>query len=165
MNQYSKTPMTEITVIKRDHLSAEVWRYQGVEIERSAKHMCIQARFNRDSADIGVMVFERNDLMTEWFYTNRWYNVFMVQDAGGARLKGYYCNITRPAVITAATIAADDLALDVFVSPTGKITLLDEDEFAALPLPESDIQAAWGAVAQIRSAVAAREHPFEMVEE
>ena len=34
-------------------------------------------------------------------------------------------------------IQADDLALDMFIAPNGAITVLDEDEFAALPLDDS----------------------------
>ncbi|MEQ8672194.1 MAG: DUF402 domain-containing protein [Aggregatilineales bacterium] len=148
------------TVIKRDHQGGFVWQYEGEVVERGAKFICIQARFNRDIADIGVMVFRRDDLMTEWFYADRWYNVFKVQDASGERLKGYYCNVTRPAEITDETIAADDLALDVFVSPAGEIILLDEDEFAELPLNDNERQAALDAVEKIRTLVKMNTAPF-----
>ena len=148
------------TVIKRDHQGGFVWQYEGEVVDSGADFVCIQARFNRDKADIGVMVFMRDDLMTEWFYADRWYNVFKVQDDSGERLKGYYCNITRPAEITEATIAADDLALDVFVNPEGDITLLDEDEFAKLPLSDADRQAALESVEEIRMLVKTRTAPF-----
>ena len=148
------------TIIKRDHQGGFVWQYEGEVVGRGANFICIQARFNRDKADIGVMVFRRDDLMTEWFYTDRWYNVFKVQDASGERLKGYYCNITRPAEITDETIAADDLALDVFVSPEGEITLLDEDEFAELPLNADERHAARDAVEEIRMLVKTSTAPF-----
>ena len=108
-----------------------------------------------------VMVFRRGDVMTEWFYDDRWYNVFKVEDDTGERLKGYYCNITRPAEISESTIAADDLALDVFVSPEGEITLLDEDDFAALPLTDEERQSAREAVEQIRTLLSKRESPFD----
>lgn len=146
------------TVIKRNHEGVHVWQYEGEVVEIGDHFICIQARFNRDKADIGVMIFRRDDLMTEWFYDDRWYNVFKVQDGDG--LKGYYCNITRPAEFTATTIAADDLALDVFVSPAGEITLLDEDEFAELPLSDDERQAAHDAIAHIRRLVSLRETPF-----
>lgn len=153
--------MPEITVIKRDHTGKQVWRYTGEIIDSGANSVCLQARFNRDYADIGVLVFERGDLMTEWFYRDRWYNIFKVQDGDGERLKGYYCNITRPAEITAQTVAADDLALDVVVNPSGEITVLDEDEFAAIDIPDADRRAALDAVAQLRQAVQNRVPPFD----
>lgn len=148
-------------IIKRDHRGAFIWQYEGEVIEQGTHFVCIQARFNRDKADISVMVFRRGDVMTEWFYDDRWYNVFKVEDDTGERLKGYYCNITRPAEISESTIAADDLALDVFVSPEGEITLLDEDDFAALPLTDEERQSAREAVNQIRTLVIKRESPFD----
>ncbi len=151
----------QIAVIKRDHKGAFVWEYLGIIIARDESFVCIEARFNRDKADIGVIVFERDDLMTEWFYNDRWYNVFKVQSTDGKHLKGYYCNITRPAEITADTVAADDLALDVFVSPKGEVTLLDEDEFASLNITEEERHNALDAVQEIRELVRVQAVPFD----
>jgi hypothetical protein len=55
-------------------------------------------------------------------------------DVGRDRLTGWYCNIVRPAHITGEHVSTDDLALDLFVAPDGAVTVLDEDEFATLPL-------------------------------
>ena len=85
----------------------------------------------------------------ETFYRDRWYNVFAVYDRDDGVLKGWYCNVTRPATITDAAVSSDDLALDVWVSPAGDVTVLDEDEFAALPLPPADRTAARAALAQL----------------
>lgn len=152
--------MNDFTIYKRDHQGREVWHYSGTVIRRGANYVCIQARFaSRDMVDVGALVFRRGDLMTEWFYNDRYYNVFMVQDGDGP-VKGWYCNITRPAHITSDSAAADDLALDVVVGAGGSITLLDEDEFAALDLSKAERQAALRAVDAIRRAVLAREGPF-----
>lgn len=155
--------MGEITVKKLNHRGEQVWQYAGEEVARGETWVCVQARFNRSDVDAGVVVFRRGDLMTEWFYTDRWYNVFRLQDVDDGRLKGWYCNITRPAVLTATTVAADDLALDVFVSPSGELTLMDEDEFAALDLSPDDQAAVWSAVDALREAVASRQPPFDEI--
>lgn len=151
--------MTQITVYKRDDRGAPVWHYRGDVIDSGPGWVCVQARFGRERVDLGVIVFERGDVMTEWFYADRFYNIFRVESAAG-KLKGWYCNITRPAVITPESVAADDLALDVVVSPDGAITLLDEDEFNALDLPESDRATARNAVEILRERVARRDGPF-----
>ena len=44
--------------------------------------------------------------------------------------KGWYCNVTTPASFDADGIRYVDLALDLFVHPDGRFTVLDEDEFA-----------------------------------
>lgn len=151
---------TGITVVKRDHAGKAVFQYDGEVVARGETWVCLEARFQRDTFDAGYMVYRRGDLFMEWFYTDRWYNVFRIQDARDETLKGWYCNITRPAEIGETVVAADDLALDVFVSPDGAILILDEDEFAALPLGEAERHAAHKAVEAIRQLVAARQSPF-----
>lgn len=152
--------MPPITVTKCNHLGEAVWHYDGELVERAATFVCLAARFARDDVDAGYVVFRRGDLMTEWFYNDRWYNVFRIEDVDDGRLKGWYCNIGRPARLSATDVAYDDLALDVFVSPGGDILVLDEDEFAALALPEADVAACWSAVDAIRAAVVGRVAPF-----
>ncbi len=153
--------MTPITVYKRDHTGRVVWHYAGDVVARGAGWVCLRAAFDRDKADFGFVTFCRGDLFTEWFYADRWYNVFRVNDGRSGQLKGWYCNITRPALIAPDRVDADDLALDVFIMPDGSPRLLDEDEFAALDLPAAERAAALNAVAAIRAAAAARAAPFD----
>jgi predicted RNA-binding protein associated with RNAse of E/G family len=152
--------MREVTVYKRDHRGKPVTNYSGQVVASSATRVCIEARYEHNDKDVGVVVFCKGDLLTEWHYSDRYYNVFKIQDGVDGRLKGWYCNITRPAEITDSTIKADDLALDVFVSPTGEITVLDEDEFAALDLSPDEQAAALAAVEAIRRLVAEAAEPF-----
>jgi predicted RNA-binding protein associated with RNAse of E/G family len=149
-----------ITVIKNDHRGQWQWEYTGKMVARGDTWIQIEAYFNRDTFDAGYVIFRRNDRFVEWFYSDRCYNVFRIYDALDGRLKGWYCNITRPAIITDSTVAADDLALDVFVAPDGTLTVLDEDEFAALPLSDTERRAAENAVDQIRALAASGEAPF-----
>jgi len=152
--------MRPITVQKCNHLGEKVWQYQGEAIERGASWVCLTARFARSDVDAGYVVFRRGDFMTEWFYSDRWYNVFRLEDVDDGRLKGWYCNIGRPARLGGDMVAYDDLALDVFVTPSGEVLVLDEDEFDALQLSDGDVAASWAAVDSIRGAVAARAFPF-----
>ena len=152
--------MSVIHVIKRDHLGREQLRYEGRVLQRSSDSICLRAVFRHHDLDLGCVTFRRGDVFTEWFYSARWYNVFRIADGAGRALRGWYCNITRPARITARCVSADDLALDVFVAPDASLQLLDEDEFAALSLPPPERAAALNAVAQIRRAVSAAAPPF-----
>jgi predicted RNA-binding protein associated with RNAse of E/G family len=153
--------VSPITVYKRDHNGRVVWQYAGEVVARGADWVCLCAVFDRDEADLGFVIFRRGDRFTEWFYADRWYNVFRVDDARSGQLKGWYCNITRPARITPDSVEADDLALDVFVMPDRSLHLLDQDEFDALDLPPDERLAALRAVETIRAAAAARIAPFD----
>jgi protein associated with RNAse G/E len=80
-------------------------------------------------------VLRRGDRFLETFYTDRWYNIFEIHDRDDDRLKGWYCNIGFPAVIEADDrISYIDLALDLWVTPDGRQSVLDEDEFSALAI-------------------------------
>lgn len=153
-----------ITVIKNDHCGREVWRYTGRVLARETTWVQLEARFERPQDVITPYhTFRRGDRFIEWFFSDRWYNIFEMHDADDDRLTGWYCNITRPALLDGDTIYADDLALDLFVAPDGTITVLDEDEFAALPLDEATRAQARQALEELQRMVAARQPPFDAI--
>lgn len=128
--------MPAITVIKRDAQGRETWRYTGEILERGADFVRLEARFNREQDyPFQDTVLRVNDRFVETFYTDRWYNIFEIHDRDDDRIKGWYCNVGRPAVWDAAdTISYVDLALDLWVSAAGWKEFLDWDEYARLRL-------------------------------
>lgn len=96
--------------------------------------------------DFGFVRFEPGDVFTEHFWRDRWYAVKEVRTAAGV-LKGWYCDVTRPAVVTGDAILVEDLDLDLWVSADGgEVLRLDEDEFADSGLTATDPEAAAAAV-------------------
>jgi protein associated with RNAse G/E len=112
------------------------WQYEGAELSRDENSITIEALFNRDDLPFQDVVFKRNDRFVETFYTDKWYNIFAVYDRDDGKLKGWYCNITKPAVIEDGSVSFVDLALDLWVSADGKQTVLDEDELEELSLDD-----------------------------
>jgi hypothetical protein len=99
--------------------------------------------------DFGFVRFEPGDLFTEHYWRDRWYSVKEVRAADDT-LKGWYCDITRPAVLTGTELVVEDLDLDLWRSADGgDVRRLDEDEFAESGLAESDPQAAAAALAAL----------------
>jgi predicted RNA-binding protein associated with RNAse of E/G family len=132
-------------------------------LDRGPTWVQLEAFFNRADAHTAYHTFRHGDRFVEWFYSDRWYNVFEMHDADDDHLTGWYCNITRPARLEAAAIYADDLALDVFIAPDGTITVLDEDEFDALPLDEATRSQARAALDELQQRIAVRAAPFDAV--
>ena len=126
--------MKELTVYKLDENGEHVWKYPALELERGEHFIRLAAFFNRDDLDLGFAIFARGDRFVEYFYDDRWYNIFAVHAGDSDRLKGWYCNVCRPAVLGETTIHCEDLALDLWVAPDGKSLVLDENEFAALQI-------------------------------
>ncbi|QLJ01192.1 DUF402 domain-containing protein [Streptomyces sp. NEAU-sy36] len=99
--------------------------------------------------DFGFVRFEPGDVFTEYYWRDRWYAVKEVRAEDGS-VKGWYCDITRPAVRTGAELVVEDLDLDLWRSADGgDVRRLDEDEFAASGLAEADPRAARAAVAAL----------------
>jgi predicted RNA-binding protein associated with RNAse of E/G family len=119
-----------ITVFKLDPQGEVKVQYQGEVIERDAHSVIIQASWTMPARDLGYTQFEPGDRFTEYYYADRWFNIFDIADKDEVR-KGWYCNIAEPADIANDTIKQIDLLLDVWVNPQGQPLLLDEDEFAA----------------------------------
>ncbi len=99
--------------------------------------------------DFGFVRFEPGDVFTERYWRDRWYAVKEVCDARGVR-KGWYCDITRPVLVTGGVLTSEDLDLDLWVSADGSAVLrLDEDEFADSGLAQRDPEAAGRAVSAL----------------
>ena len=132
--------MSEVVVYKLDESGNEVWQYPANVLERQANSIRLEAFFNRDDLDLGFAVFKKGDRFIETFYNDRWYNIFAVYDRDHKQLKGWYCNICRPAELGDTVVRCQDLALDVWVAPDDEITILDRDEFDVLPLSAEERQ-------------------------
>jgi len=149
-----------ITVHKLDHNGVEKIAYEGKVIERGEGWVILEARFARERMELGYVTLTTGDRFVEWFYADRWYNVFAIHAAADDSPKGWYCNITRPARIEEGQVWAEDLALDFFVQPSGREFVLDEDEFEALALAPEEVAAARAALSELKALAARREGPF-----
>jgi hypothetical protein len=137
-----------------------VWEYAGVLESFDGAVLCLVAYFDVNDRDDGYFVWQRGDRFVEWYYTGRWYNIFEIFDRTSGARRGWYCNLTRPAVIEDGCVAWDDLGLDVFVYPDGRLLLLDEDDFRAVPLSPAERAAAEAGLADLQALVQAGEGPF-----
>jgi protein associated with RNAse G/E len=154
---------TPITVYKHDHKGHETWHYSGRVLVRGPNWVQIEARFNRPDRDLGYVIFRENDRFIEWFFSDRWFNIFEVHDVDDDHLKGWYCNITRPAALASDAIRADDLALDLWVHPDGRLLVLDQDEFNALSIDDTTRARALEGLAALQRMVVLLDPPFHLI--
>ncbi|MFC8257450.1 DUF402 domain-containing protein [Streptomyces sp. NPDC057291] len=115
---------------------ADVVRDDGIRVTVTAPWAAPGVR------DFGFVRFEPGDVFTEHYWRDRWFAVKEVRTGGGT-LKGWYCDITRPAVLRDGELLVEDLDLDLWVSADGSSVLrLDEDEFEESGLAARDPAAA-----------------------
>ncbi len=144
--------MSGITVIKRNISGQETWRYSGHVLKRTNNAVILEALFNVDDISFMDIELKRGDRFVEFYYFNRWYNIFQIHDRDNDALKGWYCNVSQPAVFESEDcLSFIDLALDLWVSPSGAQTVLDEDEFAALSLDETTRLKALNALDELKA--------------
>lgn len=140
--------------------------YHGALIAEEHGHVVIHARWDRATLDLGYTTFETGDHFYEHYYTERWFNIFEIRSEAGI-LKGWYCNVTRPARIENATITSEDLELDLFVSvDRSRVLTLDIDEFEARDFEYSDREAyvaALAALAELKHMVQTGMPPFDAI--
>ena len=128
--------LVKIKVQKRNLNNEVVVEYEGDVLSRAENSVTLEALFTREDMPFMNVVFKKGDRFVEYYYADRWYNIFAIYDRDDGKIKGWYCNIGKPAVIEDGIVSYIDLALDLWVSVNGEQTLLDKDEFEALALNE-----------------------------
>lgn len=105
----------------------------------------------------------RGTVSTEYYWLDRWYNVFRFSDQSGT-LKNFYCNVNQPPSFDGRVLSYIDLDIDVFVAPDLTYKVLDLDDFEAnaraYAYPEGVQANAHGALKELTELIEARAFPF-----
>jgi protein associated with RNAse G/E len=125
-----------VKVQKKNPAGEVIYEYEGVLLSRDDRSIVLEALFDRADMPFMDVIFKTGDRFIEYYYTDRWYNIFVIHDHENGKIKGWYCNIGKPAEFEEGVVSYIDLALDLWVSASGEQTILDEDEFEALGLNE-----------------------------
>ena len=152
--------MNEPIVVLKKNLAGEVtWQYDGRILARDENSVTLEAFFNRPDTPFMDVAFKENDRFVETFYSDHWFNIFEIHDRDDDEIKGWYCNVGRPAVIANGSVSYVDLALDLWVGVDGKQTVLDEDEFNELLLDAKDRKAARTALVELQELFKSKRPP------
>ena len=123
--------------VQKKNLAGEVmYLYEGEMLSRDEHSITLEALFDRADMPFVDTVLRTGDRFVEYYYDDRWYNIFEVHDRDDQRIKGWYCNVCKPASFEDGIVSYVDLALDLWVSPDGRQTVLDEEEFETLGLDQ-----------------------------
>ncbi|MEU1477455.1 DUF402 domain-containing protein [Streptomyces sp. NPDC005760] len=149
-NSPEPKPFLDVVLLKAGRTKI---RYPAELLTDDGTRVTVRARWAGEGVrDFGFVRFEPGDVFTEHYWRDRWYAVKEVRSSDGT-LKGWYCDITRPATLDGTELAVEDLDLDLWVSADGtEVLRLDEDEFEESGLRERDPEAAsaaWAALSEL----------------
>jgi len=142
--------MSQINVKKLDVSGRLLWQYEGRLLRRRPYTLTLEAFFDVGDVRVADEVLRKGDRFVETFYNDRMYNIFQIFDGASGKLKGWYCNVSRPAVFNQDSVSWVDLALDLWISPDGRQAVLDREEFDALDLDANERVPAHSALAALQ---------------
>ncbi len=140
-----------VKVQKKNPAGEVTYEYEGVLLRRDEHSLLLEALFDRADMPFMDVVFKTGDRFVEYYFTDHWYNIFAIHDREDEKIKGWYCNVGKPAVIEDDVVSYVDLALDLWVSIDGTQTVLDEDEFQGLQLNDKLRASALNGLAELKN--------------
>jgi len=103
-------------------------------------------------------------ISTEYYWLDRWYNVFRFSNSDRV-LQKFYCNINAPPQFDGRVLSYVDLDIDVLVEPDLTYRILDEDDFEQnarrYGYPEEIQTNARRALAEVIGLIESRAFPFD----
>jgi uncharacterized protein len=97
-------------------------------IERSDELIVLVGKFDRDVEHPGLGSIRRGTVSYEYFWPDRWYNIFRFHEPDGA-LRNYYCNVAMPPTFKNGILDYVDLDIDVLIWPDSRYEVVDRDDF------------------------------------
>jgi hypothetical protein len=109
-------------------------------------------------------VIRPNTVSYEFYWKNRWYNVFRFHEPEG-ELRNFYCNVNLPPVLRGNILTYVDLDIDVLVAPDFGYQILDLDEFEENAIkhqyPAETIEKAQASLCEVIQLIEQRLFPFD----
>jgi uncharacterized protein len=103
-------------------------------------------------------------LSYEYYWFDRWYNVFRFHNPNGS-FRNYYCNVNMPPTLRGGVLDYVDLDIDILVWTDFSFEILDFDEFeenaARFGYPDEIHTRALLSVEQLTELINTREFPFD----
>ena len=152
----------EVRVLKYDR--NEHRRWAGFLIERHRQLVIVDATFNEDIEHELLGKVATGTISREYYWLDRWYNIFRFSDASG-KLQSFYCNVGLPPSCDGRVLSYVDLDIDVLVKPDFSYQILDLEDFdenaRRYDYPIEVRENAHIALAELKRLIETRSFPFD----
>jgi protein associated with RNAse G/E len=150
-----------VSVLKYDGLEHRRWPARIAKIDGPL--LVLDAVFEDEIEHDLLGTISSGTISTEYYWLDRWYNVFRFSDPSG-KLKNYYCNVNQPPSFDGRVLSYIDLDIDVLVAPDLTYKILDVEDFeenARRYAYPDEVQAnAHRAVDELTGLIESRAFPF-----
>jgi protein associated with RNAse G/E len=117
-------------------ISVRAYKYDGSQhrtwdadlIRHEGNLLVLDAKFATEVHHDILGTISRGTLSLEYYWLDRWYNVFRFSQPSG-ELRNYYCNINVPPTFDGSVLSYVDLDIDILVQENFSYSILDLDEF------------------------------------
>ncbi len=117
------------SIINSRKFNGEIHRsWKADFIERRDSLLIFVGEFENEVRHSKLGVIRRGTISYEYYWLNRWYNIFKFHEPEG-ELRNFYCNVNMPPRFENNVLDYVDLEIDVLVSKDFSVEVLDRDEF------------------------------------
>ena len=153
--------MITVRAYKQDGSEHRTWQAQVVKQEGSL--LVLNAEFLEEVQHNLLGTIPLGTLSVEYYWLDRWYNIFRFHKADGT-VRNYYCNVNTPPEFDGQDLKYIDLDIDILVGNDFSYAVLDLDEFESNAVryrysPEIRFKA-HQALGELRTLIETRSFPF-----
>ena len=103
-------------------------RWAARVVEHIGSLLVLDAVFDDEIEHDLLGTIASGTISVEYYWLDRWYNVFRFSDGDG-KFQNFYCNVTMPPSFDGRVLSYVDLDIDVLVSPDFSYRVLDLEDF------------------------------------
>ena len=133
-------------------------------IERDGPLLVLDAVFDQEIEHDLLGTIASGTISTEYYWLDRWYNVFRFSDPR-RQLQSFYCNVGMPPSFEERVLSYVDLDIDVLVKPDFSYQVLDLEDFEEnarrYDYPLKVRENARAALAELKRMIETRSFPFD----
>ena len=133
-------------------------------IGRESELLRFVGAFSDDILHSELGLIKKGTISYEYYWLDRWYNVFRFHEPDGT-FRNYYCNIIMPPTFDNGVLDYVDLDVDILVLPDWSIAVLDQDEFnensSRYGYPEELRSKVGETIEDLKDLISQRHFPFE----
>lgn len=163
-NSFLLSKPVTINSRKYDGILSRSW--QAYLIDQKGSQLTFFGVFDSEVKHTELGVIRSGTVSYEFYWLERYYNVFRFHEPNGA-FRNFYCNINLPPVFENQELNYVDLDLDVIVDGNLNYKILDEDEFnynaALFNYSDALISKTHKTLEEVLSLIKTRKFPFNSI--